>query len=350
VLATVSDVKLPAAKVLSFTDYYAFGSAMPGRSGGAGYRYGFNGKEDDAETGWQDYGMRMYNPRLARFFTVDPIAAQYPELTPYQFASNSPIDGVDMDGLEHYYAANGLYLGHINSLDKITDNSVIIIQTKQAEVVGNDIEKIHRAVMRAPEFGLNIGLKLAINHDELLDRANWMYAEGRGYYPLYYAFAIKNLREGVKDEGAIYTLAMKAKNAEGETVTLDKEKYLSGQLENKTPAKFWENRNNPEARGEDEWRSIEAVVRSLSGDATDPTNRSDNWRGRDKRGGGEAQGKAGGRYHAFIIYGKNYGNTIAPIIPEEFRAPASVNMPTRDVTDERQPANNDSTKKEDGND
>jgi RHS repeat-associated protein len=104
VLATVSDAKLPAARVLSFTDYYAFGGAMPGRSGGAGYRYGFNGKEDDAETGWQDYGMRMYNPELARFFTVDPISDEYPELTPYQFASNSPISGVDLDGLEwsHY--------------------------------------------------------------------------------------------------------------------------------------------------------------------------------------------------------------------------------------------------------
>jgi RHS repeat-associated protein len=102
VLATVSDVKLPAARVLSHTDYYAFGGAMPGRSGGAQYRYGFNGKENDSETGWQDYGMRMYNPRLSRFFTVDPITAQYPELTPYQFASNRPIEGVDLDGLEFY--------------------------------------------------------------------------------------------------------------------------------------------------------------------------------------------------------------------------------------------------------
>jgi hypothetical protein len=31
---------------------------------------------------------------------VDPITAEYPELTPYQFASNRPIDGVDQDGLE----------------------------------------------------------------------------------------------------------------------------------------------------------------------------------------------------------------------------------------------------------
>jgi hypothetical protein len=33
---------------------------------------------------------------------VDPIASTYPELTPYQFASNRPIDGVDMDGLEFF--------------------------------------------------------------------------------------------------------------------------------------------------------------------------------------------------------------------------------------------------------
>jgi len=32
---------------------------------------------------------------------VDPITASYPELTPYQFASNRPIDGIDLDGLEY---------------------------------------------------------------------------------------------------------------------------------------------------------------------------------------------------------------------------------------------------------
>jgi hypothetical protein len=52
---------------------------------------------DDNE---QDYGMRIYDPRLGRFLSVDPIARQYPELTPYQFASNTPIWGVDLDGLE----------------------------------------------------------------------------------------------------------------------------------------------------------------------------------------------------------------------------------------------------------
>ncbi|SHN08205.1 RHS repeat-associated core domain-containing protein [Chitinophaga sp. CF418] len=50
----------------------------------------------------QDYGMRVYDPRLGRFLSVDPITAEYPELTPYQFAGNKVITSVDLDGLENY--------------------------------------------------------------------------------------------------------------------------------------------------------------------------------------------------------------------------------------------------------
>lgn len=75
---------------------------MPERKflAGTGYRYGFNGKENDSETSSQDYGMRIYSPGIGRFLSVDPISSTYAELTPYQFASNSPIVGIDLDGLE----------------------------------------------------------------------------------------------------------------------------------------------------------------------------------------------------------------------------------------------------------
>lgn len=49
---------------------------------------------------FQDYGWRSYDPRIARFIRVDPIADEYPELSPYQFASLKPIWLVDIDGLE----------------------------------------------------------------------------------------------------------------------------------------------------------------------------------------------------------------------------------------------------------
>ena len=78
---------------------------MPGRTFSSNsYRYGFNGKENDNEVkgsgNQQDYGLRIYDSRLAKFLSVDPLTKKYPELTPYQFASNTPIQAVDLDGAE----------------------------------------------------------------------------------------------------------------------------------------------------------------------------------------------------------------------------------------------------------
>ena len=89
------------ADVISATDYYPFGMTMPNRNfNHSDYEFGFNGKMDDKEWDKQDYGMRYYDTRKCRFESVDPIAYKYPELSPCQFASNRPIDGVDLDGLE----------------------------------------------------------------------------------------------------------------------------------------------------------------------------------------------------------------------------------------------------------
>ncbi len=85
------------------------GSASSSSTGAENrYRYGFNGKENDNEVkgegNQQDYGMRIYDTRLGRFLSVDPLTEEYPELTPYQFASNTPIQAIDLDGLEmHHY-------------------------------------------------------------------------------------------------------------------------------------------------------------------------------------------------------------------------------------------------------
>jgi RHS repeat-associated protein len=81
VMAVISD----RGELQSAQDFYPFGMAMPGRSSGS-YRYTFNGKETDPETGIQDYGMRWYLPNLARFPSVDPLTQKYPWYTPYQFA------------------------------------------------------------------------------------------------------------------------------------------------------------------------------------------------------------------------------------------------------------------------
>jgi RHS repeat-associated protein len=112
--ATVSIEFLPGFESGEADSFEAYITTDNGSSGdgagdqdyasGGGYRYGFNGKENDndvkGEGNQQDYGMRIYDPRLGRFLSVDPIAREYPWYTPYQFAGNKPIWAVDLDGLE----------------------------------------------------------------------------------------------------------------------------------------------------------------------------------------------------------------------------------------------------------
>ncbi len=126
--------------------YYPFGLEMEGRnwsdSASTNYRHGFNGKEKDSDGEWgsvaYDYGFRIYDPVIARFLSEDPLTKSYAELTPYQFASNSPISGIDLDGLEYLsaYEARIKMIGgeaHIN-LDNF--NTVTRNAWKQRDAAG----------------------------------------------------------------------------------------------------------------------------------------------------------------------------------------------------------------------
>jgi RHS repeat-associated protein len=119
VLVTISDKKMGRssngttidyyeADVVSAQDYAPFGSLLPGRQFGTKGRYLFNGKEQDPETkgtgNQYDYGFRIYDPRLGRFLSTDPLFQTYPFYTPYQFAGNKPIWAIDLDGLEEWVA------------------------------------------------------------------------------------------------------------------------------------------------------------------------------------------------------------------------------------------------------
>jgi len=80
---------------------------MPHRSyaSTANYRFGFNGKENDNESkglgNQQDYGMRVYDPRIGKFLSVDPLLNSYPWNSPYSYAEGDPINYIDIDGAEN---------------------------------------------------------------------------------------------------------------------------------------------------------------------------------------------------------------------------------------------------------
>jgi len=131
------------------SDFYPFGMSMPERSyssTAAGYRYAFNGKELDpvgmgGGGSTYDYGFRIYNAQIGKFLSVDPLTKSYPSWSPYPFAMNSPISGVDLDGLEYFYAADGTLLGKIGTSQQVRliDEKTITIEqaTKMIQLANN---------------------------------------------------------------------------------------------------------------------------------------------------------------------------------------------------------------------
>ena len=68
------------------------------------YRYGFQGQEKDDEVKGEgnslNFTYRMYDSRVGRFLSLDPLAPQYPHNSPYTFAENNIIQFIELEGLE----------------------------------------------------------------------------------------------------------------------------------------------------------------------------------------------------------------------------------------------------------
>jgi len=69
------------------------------------YRFGFNGKEKDNEVkgvgNSLDFGARIYDSRLGRWLSLDPLAKKYPSMSPYCFVGNTPTVFKDYDGRDY---------------------------------------------------------------------------------------------------------------------------------------------------------------------------------------------------------------------------------------------------------
>jgi len=82
--------------------YYLGGMQEPLRkySSTSQYRYGFNGKEksDEIVVGDLDFGARIYDGRIGRWLSTEPLFKNYVEFSPYCFGLNTPVHAKDHDG------------------------------------------------------------------------------------------------------------------------------------------------------------------------------------------------------------------------------------------------------------
>jgi len=115
---------------------------------GVDNRYSYNGKEleDNLGINWHYYGFRMYDPAIARFTGVDPIADQFPHLSTFNYADNNPIGNIDLHGLQSFpmYSAN-------NQKPLLGDG----------QKYAKENPKTAAAIAAAPAVGLGLGYAVA---------------------------------------------------------------------------------------------------------------------------------------------------------------------------------------------
>jgi RHS repeat-associated protein len=75
-------------------------------------RWGYNGKEKQTirNLNYLDYGARMYDSEIGRWFVQDPLAEKYYSISPYAYCMNNPIKAIDFDGRLVIFI-NGMYWG-----------------------------------------------------------------------------------------------------------------------------------------------------------------------------------------------------------------------------------------------
>ena len=104
-LGSVRVVVNQSGEVLARNDYYPFGKShnnplLTAPTDATQNRYLYNGKEKQltGNLGMLDYGWRMHDPEIGRWFGVDKLAEKYSSMSPYVFSANNPIRFIDPDG------------------------------------------------------------------------------------------------------------------------------------------------------------------------------------------------------------------------------------------------------------
>ena len=95
--------------VVERNDYYPFGKRIDDpECVTTDNIYRYNGKESLEIFGfpYSDYGARLFDSNIGRWLQTDPLASDYPNISPYTFCANNPIVNIDLNGKSHDWVYN----------------------------------------------------------------------------------------------------------------------------------------------------------------------------------------------------------------------------------------------------
>ena len=118
----------------NINNYMPFGFPTPGRNyfGATTYRFGYQKQEKDDEITGQtgshlSFEYRIYDSRIGKFLSIDPLTKDYPWNSPYAFSENRVIDGIELEGMEVVLINEKTDPDLYNAGVKNTDNSAVHI-------------------------------------------------------------------------------------------------------------------------------------------------------------------------------------------------------------------------------
>ncbi len=171
-LGSVRSIVNSAGTTVEQNDYYAFG-AKHVRSNYVknDNRLDYNGKEEQT-TGnlkYLDYGARMYDNTIGRWFNTDPLAEIYYSQSPYHFSGNNPVNLIDRNGMNYSYSGGQYFRpdGSVAEWDEVYD---WIQQPENSTVIYKRPPPMYERVMPLPEFEFDFGGPSRLDDAIILER------------------------------------------------------------------------------------------------------------------------------------------------------------------------------------